>query len=193
MKTKLVIWIAIAMLAAVNAVKAQSPTPQAGNVVPVTVDNFIRAESDLYFTAVALKEGGFGKFEHHRELSPIDAQTIIRMNRDTLYSAAVFDLDAGPVTITLPDAGKRFMSLQLISQDEYSPPAAYGAGKHTITRQQVGTRYVLVGVRTLVDPNDAADVKKVHALQDTIKVDQPGGPGKIRSAEMGSGQPEEGS
>ena len=93
------------------------------------------------------------------------------MNRDTLYSAAVFDLDAGPVTITLPDAGKRFMSMQLISQDEYSLPAVYGAGKHTITKQKVGTRYVLVGVRTLVDPNDPADVKKVHALQDAIKVE----------------------
>lgn len=69
--------------------------------VPVTVENFIRAETDLYLSVVALKEGGFGKFEHHRELSPVDAQTIIRMNRDTLYSAAVFDLDAGPVTITL--------------------------------------------------------------------------------------------
>jgi hypothetical protein len=40
-----------------------------------TVENFIRAESDLYMSAVALKEDGFGKFEHHRELSPIDAQT----------------------------------------------------------------------------------------------------------------------
>jgi Protein of unknown function (DUF1254) len=88
--------------------------------VPVTVENFIRAESDRYLGVVALKEGGFGKFEHHPELSPIDAQTVVRMNRDTLYSAAVFDLDAGPVTITLPDAGKRFMSPQLISQDEYS-------------------------------------------------------------------------
>ena len=36
---------------------------------------------------------------------------MIRLNRDTLYSSAVFDLDAGPVTITLPDAGKRFMSM----------------------------------------------------------------------------------
>jgi hypothetical protein len=52
-----------------------------------------------------------GQFEHHRVLAPIDGQTIIPMNRDTLYSAAVFDLDAGPVTITLPDPGKRFMSL----------------------------------------------------------------------------------
>ena len=109
--------------------QAASGQPSSDNTVPVTVDNFIRAESDLYLGVVALKEGGFGKFEHHRELSPIDAQTIIRMNRDTLYSAAVFDLDAGPVTVTLPDSGKRFMSLQLISQDEYSPPAVYDAGK----------------------------------------------------------------
>ena len=148
---------------------AQSPS---GNSVPVTAENFVRAESDLYLSTVALKEGGFGKFDHHRELAPIDAQTVIRMNRDTLYSAAVFDLDAGPVTITLPDAGKRFMSLQLISQDEYSPPAKYEKGKYVITRKLVGTRYVLVGVRTLVDPSDPADIAKVHALQDAIKVEQ---------------------
>jgi hypothetical protein len=40
------------------------------------------------------------------------------MNRDTLYSSGVFDLDAAPITITLPDAGKRFMSTQVISQDQ---------------------------------------------------------------------------
>jgi hypothetical protein len=180
MKIGIMIGATIATLAAVSAVKAQSSaTSTTGNTVPVTVENFIRAETDLYFSAVALKEGGFGKFEHHRELSPIDAQTIIRMNRDTLYSAAVFDLDAGPVTITLPDPGKRFMSMQVINEDEYSLPAKYAPGKYSITRQQIGTRYVIVGVRTLVDPNDPADVSKVHALQDAIKVEQPGGPGKF--------------
>ena len=30
------------------------------------------------------------------------------------------------------------------------------------------------GVRTLVNPNDPADVEEVHALQDALKVDQPG-------------------
>ena len=70
--------------------------------MPVTVENFIRAETDLYLGAVALKEDGFGKFEHKREMSPIDNQTVIRQNRDTLYSAAVFDLDAGPVTLRCP-------------------------------------------------------------------------------------------
>jgi hypothetical protein len=139
---------------------------------PVTVESFIRAESDLYLAAVAMKENGFGKFEHHRELSPIDAQTVIRMNRDTLYSAAVFDLDAAPVTITLPDAGTRFMAMQAISQDEYSQPAVYAPVRHTYTRQEVGTRYMLIGVRTLVNPTDPSDMEAVHRLQDAIKVEQ---------------------
>jgi hypothetical protein len=34
--------------------------------VPVTVENFIRAESDRYFAPIALKRGGFGKFTHAR-------------------------------------------------------------------------------------------------------------------------------
>jgi hypothetical protein len=71
------------------------------NAIPVTVDNFIRAETDLYLGAV-VKKDGFGKFEHNREPLPIDKQTVIRTNRDTLYSGAVFDLDAAPVAITLP-------------------------------------------------------------------------------------------
>ena len=50
------------------------------------------------------------------------------MNRDTLYSTAVFDLDAGPVTITLPNAGKRFMSMQVVNEDQYTPEVVYGAG-----------------------------------------------------------------
>jgi hypothetical protein len=145
---------------------------------PVTPENFVRAESDLNFGHI-VKDGGFGKFNHRREPAAIDNQTVIRLNRDTLYSSAVFDLDAGPVTITLPDAGKRFMSMQVIDEDEYAPEVAYGAGTHTLTKEKIGTRYVLVAVRTLVNPNDPKDVEAVHALQDAIKVDQSGGPGKF--------------
>jgi hypothetical protein len=142
----------------------------------VTPDNFVRAESDLYFSGV-VKDGGFGKFMHRREPTAVAKQTIIRMNRDTLYSAAVFDLDAGPVTITLPDPGKRFLSMQVVDEDEYTPEVHYGAAVRTLTRDQVGTRYILVGVRILVDPNDPKDIEAVHALQDAIQVTQPGGPG----------------
>jgi hypothetical protein len=155
-------------LAASGGAQAQT---LAGGPVPVTADNFPRAESDLYFGGV-VKNGGFGKFDHTREPAPLDKQTVIRLNRDTLYSSAVFDLDAGPVTITLPDAGKRFMSLQVIDEDQYTHGVYYGAGRHDLTRNDIGTRYVVTAVRTLVDPTDPKDLQEVHALQDAVKVEQ---------------------
>lgn len=75
--------------------------------VHVSPANFIRAESDLYFGNIA-GGGDFGKFMHFRDFGALDNQLVVRQNRDTLCSAAVFDLDAGAVTVTLPDAGSRF-------------------------------------------------------------------------------------
>lgn len=143
----------------------------AQGTVPVTVDNFPRAESDLYFSNM-VKDGGFGKFVHRREPASIENQSVIRLNRDTLYSSAVFDLDAGPVTVTVPNAGKRFMSLMVINEDHYVVSVTYDAGRHTFTREKVGTRYMVAGVRTLVDPADPKDAALVHALQDGIKFEQ---------------------
>ena len=163
----------IALAVALAAFPAIAVQAAEGEPVPVTVDNFARAESDLYFGGV-VKEGGFGQLFHNREPADIDNQTVIRLNRDTLYSSAVFDLDAGPVTITMPDAGSRFMSLMVVSEDHYVPMVHYGAGPVTLDREAVGTRYVVAAIRTLVDPSDPADLKAVHALQDAIKVEQQG-------------------
>ena len=91
----------------------------------------------------------------------------------------MFDLDAGPVTITLPDAGKRFMTMIVIDEDHYVFTVVYGAGNHTFTREKIGTRYAVAAIRILVDPNDPKDVARVHALQDAVKVEQPGGPGRF--------------
>ncbi len=178
LRSQIYLGLVLATVTWVASVKAQ-PAPQSpsGNAVLVTADNFVRAETDLYFGAV-VKKDGFGKFEHNREALPIDKQTVIRTNRDTLYSGAVFDLEAGPVTITLPDAGKRFMSMEVISEDQYMPAVIYGADSHTFTREKIGTRYVMMAVRTLVDPADPKDVQQVHALQDAIKVRQKS-PGKF--------------
>ena len=151
---------------------------QTGTPIPVTADNFIRAETDGVFAGIE-KQGGFGKFKHYRELSSIDDHIVKRANRDTLYSVGVFDLDAGPVTISLPDAGKRFMTMMVIDEDHYVFTVAYGAGSHTLAREKICTRYALVAIRTLVDPNDPKDVAQVNALQDAVKVEQPGGPGKF--------------
>jgi len=150
-----------------SAQTSQSRTP----AVPVTADNFVRAESDRAFDGI-VKQGGFGKFHHNRELTPLDAQVVPRCNRDTLYSIAIFDLDAGPVTVTLPDAGERFLSMQIIDEDEYVVEIAYGTGRHTYHKEAVGTRYIMAAVRILVDPNSEDDMADVHALQDAIGIEQ---------------------
>jgi hypothetical protein len=154
---------------------AQAPQPKP---TPVNVENFARAESDLYFAGI-VRNGGFGKLDHTREPAPLDKQTVIRLNRDTLYSSAVFDLDAGAVTITIPDAGRRFISMQVFDEDQYTHQVAYKPGPYTLTREGIGTRYVAVAFRTLADPADKDDMKQAHAVQDAIKVEQPGGPGKF--------------
>jgi hypothetical protein len=139
--------------------------------IPVNVSNFIRAETDMYFTK-AVNDDGFGKLRHRREPTPIDKQDVIRMNRDTLYSNGVFDLDGGPIRVALPDAGKRYMALQVISQDHYTTEVVYAPGRFLYNKERVGTRYVFLIIRTLADPQNPADVKMANTLQDAITVDQ---------------------
>ena len=103
--------------------------------VLVSPDNFIRAESNGYFGNV-VSAGGFGKFMHIRELTPLDNQLVVRSNRDRLYSAGVFDLDAGPITISLPDPGGRFMSMQVITEDQYRPRDTILNGEWTLPEAQ---------------------------------------------------------
>ena len=142
---------------------------QAQNAIPVTADNFNRAETDMYFAMFA-KKGGFGKFVHLRDL-PLEG-TGVRPNRDTLYSEAVFDLDAGPVRITLPKMGNRFMSMMVINEDHYVYEVNYTAGNYSFTRPEVGTRYVFIALRTLVDPTDPKDMRQARTLQDEVRVTQ---------------------
>jgi hypothetical protein len=61
---------------------AHTQSPSA-NTLPVTVENFERAESDNYL-AVNAKESGLGKLTHRRVLASIDNQTVIRLNRAKL-------------------------------------------------------------------------------------------------------------
>lgn len=143
---------------------------------PVTIDNFRRAETDHYFRTY-VEKGCFARFCNDRVAPAVDAQDVIRMNRDTPYSFAIFDLTT-PVTIIKPDVGKRFQSMLVISEDHYNPLVAYEPGSYTLTQEGVGTRYVAVVFRTFMDPNDPVDVQAAHAAQDGIRVIQ-ANPGKF--------------
>ena len=155
--------------AAASAAIGASATPA---VVLVNALNFARAETDMYFTRRVTQAGGLGRFHHLRTPAPIDKQDIVRMNRDTLYSSAVFDLDAGPVTITLPDAGGRFMSLLIVNEDHYALSALYAPARRTFTKQEIGTRYFAMLARTFMDPDSPDDIKAANAAQDSMTIAQ---------------------
>jgi len=173
MKTKFAIPAVVGTLLAMNGVAAAADAPslpdKGAQAASVTPDNFYRAESDIRFARVIQAAGGLGKFDI-REPAPLDKQDVVHGNRDLLYSAAVFDLRTGPVTITMPDAGPRFMSLVAISEDEYVPAILYRSGSYTFTEQQVGTRYVLLGTRTMIDPADPKDLARARELQKAVKI-----------------------
>jgi len=136
----------------------------------VTVQNYVRAETDVQMQTYAEKFDCFGKFFHVREGYDVTSTDTIRPNRDTIYSWGVFDLTS-PLAAELPDPGDRYQSLMVVTQD-HSIWAEYGPKKIVLDQDSVGTRYVLLLVRTFLDPNDEEDVKAAHALQDGIKTKQ---------------------
>jgi hypothetical protein len=137
---------------------------------PVTIDTFVRAETDHYFKA-RVGQGCLGVFCHDRLPVAVDNQTIIRMNRDTPYSIGIFDLST-PLTLIKPDIGDRFQSILVINEDHYIMQAIYDPGTYTFTKESIGTRYVQLAVRTFVNPNDPADIDALHKAQDGLLVQQ---------------------
>ena len=135
--------------------------------IPVNVDNYARAETDRMFAALAQGAGGVNRWLHYREPTPLDQQTVIRMNRDTLYSAVVADISEGAV-LGLPDAGGRYLSVMVVNQDHYINQIFHEPGEHILDVAAFGTPHVLLAARTLVDSADPDDVKKVNDLQDRM-------------------------
>jgi len=139
------------------------------NATAVNVDNFARAETDRMFAALSGAAGPETKWTHYREPTPLDNQTVIRMNRDTLYSYAILDISEG-ATITLPDPGDRYVSVMVVNQDHYINDILHEPGEHRLTMDEYDTPFVMVAARTLVDVNDPEDVKAVNVLQDKFTI-----------------------
>ena len=137
------------------------------DAIPVTPDTFARAESNRMLHDIQALAGGVNRWGHFRVPTPLDAQTVVRMNRDTLYSFAVADLAEG-ATVTMPDAGERYASLMVVNQDHYINQVIHEPGDHEITMADHGTRYVLLAMRVLADPADPDDVAAANLVQDGL-------------------------
>jgi hypothetical protein len=142
----------------------------AADAPEVTGFNYVRAESDIQMKGYIASYNILGNFHHNRDPYDVDNQITIRGNRDTLYSFGVFDLRS-PVTITLPETEGRYQSLMIVNQD-HSIWSFYGPRTGTLTEEKAGTRYVLLAIRTFMDPNDEQDMKEAYRLQDAVRVEQ---------------------
>ncbi len=139
-------------------------------VVKVNVDNYVRAETAAQFDRFAKMAGGVNKWAHNRTPTPLEKQNVIRMNRDTLYSFALVDISKG-ATLTLPDPGKRYMSMMVVNEDEYINKVYHKGGVYKLTTTEFDTPYVVLVGRTLANPVDPDDIKTANALQDQMKIE----------------------
>ena len=135
----------------------------------VTFENFARVESERMFAGIAAAAGSSNVWNHFRGPTPVEEQTVIRMNRDTLYSAAIIDVSQG-ATVTIPEASGRYISMMLVNQDHYINRVLHAAGTYELTAEELGSDFVLAAARILVDPENADDVAVVNALQDGLSL-----------------------
>lgn len=136
-------------------------------------------------------------FGHGRDLVDHTAREITTPNNDTLYSSAHIDLSQGPVTLTLPASGARYLSLALM--DAYTNnfailgtrttggdggtwtllgPADPGAGPNVIRSP---TRHVWALARILVD--GPHDLEAARAVQQGVSMQGPTIPPTAAAAE----------
>ena len=134
----------------------------------VNVDNFVRAETAFQIDRfLPLAGGKVNTWAHIRVPTPLDAQNVIRMNRDTLYSGALVDIRKG-ATLTIPELDGRYLSIMTVNQDHYNNKVYRNAGTYELTMEEFHTPYVFLSARILVDSTDPEDIKKVNALQDKL-------------------------
>jgi hypothetical protein len=139
--------------------------------IHVNVDNFVRAETASQMDRIlkTMAGGKVNTWVHIRTPTPLDKQTVIRMNRDTIYSAAVIDISKG-ATLAIPETGDRYLSIMVVNEDHYINKVYHDAGTYELTMKEFHTPYVVLAARILVNSSDPADIKEVNALQDKLTI-----------------------
>jgi len=112
---------------------------------PIKVDrsNYQVAEVARNFSKWAAK-GANNKLMHMTSVTPSGPAPTVRMNRDTLYSAAILDTSSGKASITLPK-GDLYQSVLMVDTDGYARKFIVEPGTHMVATD---TKFVWVLVRT---------------------------------------------
>jgi hypothetical protein len=133
----------------------------------VNVDNYARAEVASQIDRLVGLGATVNEWVHFRGPTPLDKQTVIRMNRDTLYSLAIADISGG-ASLTMPDGAGRYQTMMVINEDGYINRVFHEAGEHPLEVEEFDTPFVLLAARTLANPADADDIAAANRLQDSL-------------------------
>ena len=127
-------------------------------------------------------------FAHARALAGPANRAVTTPNNDTLYSSAWLDLAGGPMTVTVPPTGARYVSLALMDMftNNFAVLGARTIGPDGGVFTLVGptrdaklgairspTPWVWALARTLVDGPE--DLAAAHAVQDGLRIAAQGG------------------
>ncbi len=119
------------------------------------------------FTDLQTSAGGVNRFSHNRRPAAIDKQTVIRLNRDTLYSFAVVDVSQG-AGFRIPPHGDRYLSVMVVDENHFITDVFHGEGEYSLEAKE--SAHVLLAARVLVGPDDPADIEEASVIQDGITV-----------------------
>ena len=159
-----------AEIAQVEAAQVQA-APVKMALIKVTALNYVQAKTAIQFDKYLARAGGkLNTFSHGRRVADINSRSSKRLNRDTLYSVAIVDISKG-ASIQIPEAGDRYMSVQVVNQDGFTNKIFHGAGRHYLTVAEFDTPYVWLLVRTLVLENIPGDMQAAQVLQDQMSID----------------------
>lgn len=139
------------------------------NAMKVDFNNYAQIQSSTQIIDYQKLAAGINSWYHNSSPVPIDKQSTIRMNRDTLYSMAIIDLSEG-ASITLPDVGKRYISLAIQNEYGYTTNVYYGGGTYILDKKDVGSDYAMAFVRILIDAKNEEDVQIANSLQTQYRV-----------------------
>ena len=138
----------------------------AGEKIPVTLDNYEVAESDLAFYNITKLVGMNTFFHFPTGAFDLDNQTVVRMNRDTYYSGAIIDTTQG-ATVTIPETNGRYLSVMVVQNDHYIDQVFLEPGTHEITSD---TDFAMVAMRIRANQSDPGDDEAIAALRAGVKL-----------------------
>jgi hypothetical protein len=123
------LFIGIMLLASLGVCMVAQATEKSENKkTPVTMKNFIHADSTRAFLKELSKNGNkVNTVRPEKELANTDSQDVIRMNQDTLYSRAIVDVKGGA---TIKIAGyEGFQNIMILDINHSEIATLMGSGE----------------------------------------------------------------